>query len=264
MRKKDVFAILFPVVIVVLLHLVSCATPPPTKELADAEAAVAAATNQCSMCKGDWCQNVGKPDVEYCGYPCGDAELAAAQAALAKGKVLAGEFCHELEARRMLVDAKAKADEARFKCLAKKEAPPPPPMVEEEFGLKDIFFDFDKYDIRPDAEPVLQENADVLKNNPNVTMVIEGYADIRGTPAYNLRLAQRRADAAKAYLVRQGVGPSRITTASGGETTQFAAGTSEDSFQLNRRAHFIPTQPSASAPGARIYFKFNDESKPAL
>src|SRR3972149_3976210 len=173
MRKKDVFAILLPVVIVALLYLISCATPPPTKELADAEAAVAAATNQCSMCKGDWCQNVGKPDVEYCGYPCGDAELAAAQAALAKGKVLAGEFCHELEARRMLV-------------------------------------------------------------------------------------------AAKAYLVRQGVGPSRITTASGGETTQFAAGTSEDSFQLNRRAHFIPTQPSASAPGARIYFKFNDESKPAL
>src|SRR3990172_6078069 len=160
MRKKDVFAILLPVVIVALLYLISCATPPPTKELADAEA-------------------------------------AAAQAALAKGKVLAGEFCHELEARRMLVDAKAKADEARFKCLAKKEAPPPPPMVEEEFGLKDIFFDFDKYDIRPDAEPVLQENADVLKNNPNVTMVIEGYADIRGTPAYNLRLAQRRADAAK-------------------------------------------------------------------
>src|SRR3990170_2687539 len=150
MRRKDVFVILFPVVIVALLYLISCATPPPTKELADAEAAVAAA------------KAAGAP-------ACAPDEFAAAEAALAKGKVLAGEFCHELEARRMLVDAKAKADEARFKCLAKKEAPPPPPMVEEEFGLKDIFFDFDKYDIRPDAEPVLQENADVLKNNPNVT-----------------------------------------------------------------------------------------------
>src|SRR4030067_2523513 len=177
MRKKDVFAILFPVVIVALLYLVSCATPPPTKELADAEAAVAAA------------KAAGAP-------ACAPDEFAAAEAALAKGKALAGEVCHELEARRMLVDAKAKADEARFKCLGMKA--PPPPMVEEEFGIKDIFFDFNKYDIRPDAEPVLQENADVLKNNPNVTMVIEGYADIRGTPAYNLRLAQRRADAAKA------------------------------------------------------------------
>jgi outer membrane protein OmpA-like peptidoglycan-associated protein len=255
MRRKDVFVYVFPVVIVALLYLVSCATPPPTKELADAEAAVAAATDQCNACKQEWCTNVGKPSAPYCGYPCGDEELAAAQAALAKGKVLASEFCHEIEARRMLVDAKAKADEARFKCLKKEAAPPP--VVEEEFGLKDIFFDFNKYNIRPDAEPVLQENVDILKKNPNVTVVIEGYADIRGTPAYNLRLGQRRADATKAYLVKMGVDPARITTASGGETTQFAAGTTEDSFQLNRRAHFVPTGPQASAPGARIYFKFN-------
>ncbi len=262
MRRKDVFVIFLPVVLVALIYLVGCATPPPTKELGDAEAAVAGATDQCNMCKADWCKNVQKPSVPYCGAPCDGDELAAAQSALAKGKVLMGEFCHEIEARRMLVDAKAKADEARFKCLAKKEAPPPP-MVEEEIGLKDIFFDFNKYNIRPDAEPVLRENADLLKKNPNVTMVIEGYADIRGTPAYNLRLAQRRADAAKAAMVRLGVDPSRITTSSGGETTQFAAGTTEDSYQLNRRAHFVPSKPQAM-PGARIYFKFNDESKPAL
>jgi peptidoglycan-associated lipoprotein len=103
-----------------------------------------------------------------------------------------------------------------------------------------------------------------LKKNPNVTVVIEGYADIRGTPAYNLRLAQRRADATKAYLVKLGIDPSRITTASGGETQQFGAGTTEESYQLNRRAHFTPTKPSASLPGARIFFKFNEESKPAL
>jgi peptidoglycan-associated lipoprotein len=266
MRKDKLFLSVFPVVVAVLIYLVSCATPPPTKELGDAETSVKAAQDVCAKCKADWCKNVGKPDVQYCGAPCGDDELAAAESALAHGKALAGEFCHELEARRALIDAKAKADEARFKCTKPAPAPaqiPPPPMV-EEFGLKDIFFDFDKYAIRSDAQPVLEEDADTLKKNPNVTIVVEGYADIRGTNAYNLRLAQRRANATKAYLVKLGVDPSRIQAVSRGETSKFAAGSTEESFQLNRRSHFIPTKPSASLPGARIFFKFNDESKPAL
>ncbi len=248
MRKGKLFLSIFPVVVVVLLYLVSCATPPPTKEAADAEAAVAAAKAE------------GAAD-------CAPNEFAAAQSDLSKGKALASEFCHELEARRLLIDAKAKADEARFKCLAaKKPAPiplPPPPAMEEEFGLKDIFFDFNKYNIRPDAEPVLNEDADMLKKNPKVTVVVEGYADIRGTVAYNLKLGQRRANATKAYMVKLGVDPNRIQIVSKGETSRFAAGSTEDAFQLNRRSHFIPTKPGAM-PGARIYFKFNDESKPAL
>jgi peptidoglycan-associated lipoprotein len=248
MRKDKIFLSVFPVVIAVLLYLVSCATPPPTKEVGEAESAVAAA------------KEAGAPD-------CAPDEFAAAQSALSKGKALAGEFCHELEARRALIDAKAKADEARFKCLAAKKAPapvpPPPAPTVEEFGLKDIFFDFDKYNIRSDAEPVLQEDADVLKKNPNITVVIEGYADIRGTNAYNLRLAQRRANATKAYLVKLGVDPSRIQTVSKGETSKFAAGSTEEAFQLNRRSHFVPMKGGAS-PGARIFFKFNDESKPNL
>ncbi len=248
MRKDKIFLSVFPVVVAVLLYLVSCATPPPTKEVGEAESAVAAA------------KEAGAPD-------CAPDEFAAAQSALSKGKALAGEFCHELEARRALIDAKAKADEARFKCLAAKKAPapvpPPPAPTVEEFGLKDIFFDFDKYNIRSDAEPVLQEDADVLKKNPNITVVIEGYADIRGTNAYNLRLAQRRANATKAYLVKLGVDPSRIQTVSKGETSKFAAGSTEEAFQLNRRSHFVPMKGGAS-PGARIFFKFNDESKPNL
>jgi peptidoglycan-associated lipoprotein len=246
MRKGKLFLSIFPVV-VVLLYLVSCATPPPVKEAADAEAAVAAAKAE------------GAPD-------CAPNEFAAAQSDLSKGKALAGEFCHELEARRLLIDARAKADEARFKCLAAKKpapVPPPPPAMEQEFGLKDIFFDFNKYNIRPDAEPVLKEDADMLKKNPNVTVVIEGYCDVRGTVAYNLKLGQRRANATKAFMVKLGVDPNKVQTTSKGETSKFAAGSSEDAFQLNRRSHFIPTKPGAM-PGARIYFKFNDESKPAL
>jgi len=241
--KRDKLLLVFPVVFLALLYLVGCATPPPTQELADAEAAVAAA--------------------KQAGCPaCAPEECAAAESALAKGKALAGEFCSELEARRLLIDAKAKADEGKAKCQ-KAEVPPPPGPTMEGVALNDIFFDFDKSNIRPDAEPVLQQNAEVLKSNPDVKVVIEGYADLRGTPEYNLRLAQRRANAAKAYLVKLGIDPSRIEAKGIGETSKFAAGTTEDAYQLNRRAQFVPVKPG-TMPGARIFFKFNEESKPTL
>ena len=232
-RDKQIILLGFPLLIVALLYLVSCATPPPTKELAAAESAVAEA------------KAAGAPE-------CAPEDFAAAESALAKGRALASEFCSELEARRMLIDAKAKADEAKFKCQVVPPPPPPPPAPE----LKDIFFDFDKYNIRPDAAAVLEEDAQLLRDSPNMTVMIEGYADIRGTPAYNLRLAQRRADSTKAYLVQLGIDPMRIQTSSGGETEKFGAGTTEEAYQLNRRAHFVVMEPMAKV-GARIYFKYN-------
>jgi peptidoglycan-associated lipoprotein len=222
-----------PALIVAIVYLSSCATPPPTQELADAEAAVAEA------------QAAGCPD-------CAPEECAAAESALAKGKALAGEFCSELEARRMLIDAKAKALEAKAKCMI---PPPPGPGVD----LKDIFFDFDRSKIRADAEPILQENAEALNNNPELSIVIEGYADLRGSVQYNIGLAQRRADSAKAYLVNLGVDESRIEAIGIGETEQFGAGTDAAAYQLNRRAHFV----SGEAPGATMYFKKAEHSEPA-
>ena len=250
-RDKQMLFLSIPFLVVALLYLASCATPPPTQELAAADSAVADATATCEQCKQRVCGD-DPTTGDYCGAPCGEAELAAANSALAKGKALAGEFCSELEARRMLIDAKAKADEAKLKC----SAPPPPPAPPiATSDLNDIFFDFDRSDIRMDAEAVLGENAEILKVDSNVTVLIEGYADIRGTPAYNLQLAQRRADATKAVLVNLGIDPSRITTASGGETTQFGAGTTEEAYQLNRRAHFIATSPTAKV-GARLIFSY--------
>lgn len=251
--KRDKMMILgIPMLVVALLYLASCATPPPTKELAAAESATAEAKATCEQCKERVCgEDPTRGD--YCGAPCGEAELAAAESALAKGKALAGEFCSELEARRMLIDAKAKADEAKLICSAPPPPPPPPPAPAVD--LKDIFFDFDKSNIRPDAAAVLEENAGVLSADPSMTVLIEGYADIRGTPAYNLALAQRRADSTKAFLVQLGIDPSRITTASGGETEQFGPGTTEEAYQLNRRAHFVVTSPMAKV-GARLIFSY--------
>ena len=250
-RDKQMLFLSIPFLVVALLYLASCATPPPTKELAAADSAVADATATCEQCKQRVCGD-DPTTGEYCGAPCGEAEIAAANSALSRGKALAGEFCSELEARRMLIDAKAKADEAKLICSTPPPPPPPPIPVSD---LKDIFFDFDKSDIRMDAQAVLGENAEILMVDANVTVLIEGYADIRGTPAYNLQLAQRRADAAKAVLVGLGIDPSRITTASGGETTQFGAGTTEEAYQLNRRAHFIGTSPMAKV-GARLIFSY--------
>lgn len=251
-RDKQILFLGMPLLLVALLFLASCATPPPTKELAAAESATADAKATCEQCKQRVCGDDPTRGV-YCGAPCGEAEVTAAEAALARGKALAGEFCSELEARRMLIDAKAKADEAKLICSAPPPPPPPPPPSAAD--LKDIFFDFDRFNIRPDAAAVLEENAGTLQADANLTVLIEGYADIRGTPAYNLRLAQKRADSTKAFLVQMGIDPTRISTASGGETTQFGAGTTEEAYQLNRRAHFIATSPTAKV-GARLIFKY--------
>ncbi len=211
------------------LMLAGCPTPPPTQELADAEAAFADATA------------AGCPE-------CAPEECAAAESALNKGRFLATDFCSELEARRMLIDAKAKALEAMNKCSIPQPPAPAP-------GMKDVFFDFDRSNIRADAEAVLAENAEVMKNNPDLTVVIEGYADLRGSVQYNIGLAQRRADSAKAYLEGLGIDGSRIQAVGVGETEIFGEGTSADAYQLNRRAHFT----SGNSPGALIYFKKADE-----
>ena len=107
--------------------------------------------------------------------------------------------------------------------------------------LKPAFFDYDKADIRADARDVLAANATWLKKHPSVQFTIEGHCDERGTAQYNLALGDRRANAAKEYLVSLGVDAGRIKTVSYGKERPFATGHDEDSWQKNRRAHFVVT-----------------------
>jgi peptidoglycan-associated lipoprotein len=107
--------------------------------------------------------------------------------------------------------------------------------------LKPAFFDYDKADIRGDARDVLATNATWLKKYPSVQFTIEGHTDERGTAQYNLALGDRRANAAKDYLVSLGVDASRVKTVSYGKERPFATGHDEDSWQKNRRAHFVVT-----------------------
>jgi peptidoglycan-associated lipoprotein len=105
--------------------------------------------------------------------------------------------------------------------------------------LKDVHFDFDKYDIRPGDAKVLDGNASWLKSNPSHLVLIEGHCDERGTNEYNLALGERRAKSTMNYLVSQGVQASRITIISYGEERPLCSEKTEECWARNRRAHFL-------------------------
>jgi peptidoglycan-associated lipoprotein len=105
--------------------------------------------------------------------------------------------------------------------------------------LKPIYFDFDKYDIRPGDAKILDANAQWLKSNDNQLVLIEGHCDERGTNEYNLALGERRAKSTMNYLVSQGVQASRITIISYGEERPVCTQKNEECWSKNRRAQFL-------------------------
>ena len=114
--------------------------------------------------------------------------------------------------------------------------------AEAENIFKDILFDFDKYNIMPDARPVLDSVASWLNKNKEVNVIIEGHCDERGTNEYNLALGEKRAKAAKDYLVSLGVSPVRMNVITYGEERPVCTERNEDCWQKNRRAHFVIAQ----------------------
>ena len=114
-------------------------------------------------------------------------------------------------------------------------------LVQISGYLKPAFFDYDKADIRPDARDALNADGDFLKKWATLKVTIEGHCDERGTREYNMALGQRRASAAKEYLVSLGVDASRLTTVSYGKERPFCTDHTEDCWQKNRRAHFVVT-----------------------
>jgi peptidoglycan-associated lipoprotein len=126
--------------------------------------------------------------------------------------------------------------------------PPPPPPPKRSLSdllasdVQDAFFDFDKSDIREDARATLTRNADALKrifqDLPGSTVVMEGHCDERGSAEYNLGLGDRRASAARDFLVQLGVSADRLKTISYGKERPQCTESNEDCWQKNRRAHF--------------------------
>jgi peptidoglycan-associated lipoprotein len=109
-----------------------------------------------------------------------------------------------------------------------------------------VFFGFDSYDLTPEAQAQLERQAQWLRTYPTVTVALEGHCDERGTREYNLALGERRANAAKNYLIALGIDGNRIQTISYGKERPAVLGSDESAWAQNRRAVTVPNGVPAS------------------
>ena len=152
--------------------------------------------------------------------------LAACQTAPEEGKSMAGEGGAAAKAPEMMAE----------ESVTETAAVVPGTQADLVANVGDrIFFDFDKSDIRPDQRSRIDAWADWLKKYPQVTVVIEGNCDERGTREYNLALGERRANSAKSYLVAKGIAAGRIQTISYGKERPAVLGSNEAAWAQNRR-----------------------------
>ncbi|MGH9384873.1 MAG: peptidoglycan-associated lipoprotein Pal [Vicinamibacterales bacterium] len=130
---------------------------------------------------------------------------------------------------------------------------PPEPLRDEAIGsksldelnrespLQPVYFELDSFDVSGEGQQALQGNAKVLKQFPSWQITIEGHCDERGTAEYNLALGERRALAAKTYLVSLGIPADKVRTVSYGKEFPFDPGHDDGAWAKNRRAHFVIT-----------------------
>jgi peptidoglycan-associated lipoprotein len=110
-------------------------------------------------------------------------------------------------------------------------------------SMRDVFFEYDKYELSSEAVDVLYANANFLRQHPTIAVIVEGHCDERGTAEYNLALGDRRAKVVKDFLVGIGILSDRINTISYGEERPFDPGKGEEAWVKNRRAHFALARP---------------------
>ena len=164
------------------------------------------------------------------------ARLEAEKAAREKAEREARE---KAEARIKEEAAKREKEKEFEKSLVAKKQPGIEGEVLESKLLKDIYFDFDKYEVRPQDIGILKENAALIMKSPTLKIQIEGHCDERGTAEYNLALGERRANSAKKYLVSLGIPADRLSTISYGKEMPLDPGHTEEAWAKNRRGHFI-------------------------
>ena len=113
--------------------------------------------------------------------------------------------------------------------------------LNKQMPLADVFFDYDMFVIRPDAQATLQKNAAYLRRWPSTRVTVEGHADSRGTNEYNLGLGDRRANAVRDYLAGLGIAGDRMLPVTRGEESPQCTDETEACWQRNRRGRFVFT-----------------------
>ncbi len=116
------------------------------------------------------------------------------------------------------------------------------PRERDALGLQTVYFDYDDFSLNSEARATLRRNAEILRDNPDILVEIRGNCDERGSDEYNLALGERRARAAKDYLVNSGIARRRVSTVSFGESNPVTTGHSEGAWRLNRRDDFVPNR----------------------
>lgn len=126
-------------------------------------------------------------------------------------------------------------------CCPEPGAPPTEPakpVVRERIVLRGINFDYDKYNIKPEFQPILDEAARIMKERPNLKVTVEGHTCSMGTDIYNQRLSERRAKSVRDYLVKKSVPPTQLTVVGLGEGKPIADNATEEGKRMNRRVEF--------------------------
>lgn len=166
--------------------------------------------------------------------------VAAGGLGCAKKAVGPGELSAEEQARlKAEEERRLREQRLREAQLAEGQARGSEAQLRDLFVNQDIHYDYDRYDLRPDAKQILNDKSAFMQQRPSLMVIIEGHCDDRGSASYNLALGEKRAKAAAAYLTAMGIEPSRIETVSYGKERPLMPGHTEEAYAANRRAHFV-------------------------
>jgi peptidoglycan-associated lipoprotein len=151
---------------------------------------------------------------------------------------VAGESAARADSIARAEQLRRERDRARADSLARVEAE----AQRVRAALSEmVFFEYDSFELTSEAQDLLRAKAEVMRENPSVTLRIEGHADQRGSTEYNLALGQRRAEAVRTFLEGYGLSSGRFSTLSYGKERPLAEGEAESAFARNRRAEFVVT-----------------------